>query len=203
MSLIAKSSGKDFAPAPEGVHTVRCYRIIDLGTQEVNWQGKLKQQHKILVNWEITNELQEDGRPFMISKKYTLSLGENAGLRKDLQAWRGRAFTPAELEGFDIKNLLGKPCMLNVVHESKDGKTYANIGSMMPLPGGMIAPKLVNPEVFFSLNDFDASVFEGLSDGIKAMITKSPEYQEQQAGYGAGTSQGTPSGNFEDDDIPF
>lgn len=208
MSLIASNTGKSFELCPEGVTISRCYRIIDLGTQAVEHKGVKKFKRQILVNWETSNlasEGEHAGKPLMVGKKYTLSLDEKANLRKDLQAWRGRAFTEAELAGFDISALLTKPVMLNIVHS--DDKKYANISSMMPLPGGMKAPELANPAVLFSLNDFDQAVFDGLSDGLKAIIQKSPEYAEAVGGYvePAGKAAGKSGGAavLDSDDIPF
>lgn len=200
MSIIASNTGKAFELCPEGVTVSRCYRIIDLGTQQFEFQGKKKQARKVLVSWETSN-LSADGKPLMVSKKYSLSLDEKAALRKDLQAWRGRTFTPQELEGFDISNLLTKPVMLNIVH-SDDGK-YANLSSMMPLPGGMKAPELFNTPVLFSLNEFDQDIFDSLSDGLKAIITLSPEYAEATGGSSARTVKGGSGGAATDDDIPF
>ena len=44
----------------------------------------------------------DNGRRFQLRKDYKNSLHEKAGLRKDLEAWRGRRFTDAELAGFDL-----------------------------------------------------------------------------------------------------
>jgi hypothetical protein len=202
MSLLASASGKDFENAPEGVAVTRCYRIIDLGTQTGEYMGKPKMAHKILVNWELLGTSNSEGKPFTIGKKYTLSLDEKANLRKDLEAWRGRKFTPAELEGFDISKLIGAPCMINIIHATKDNKTYANIASIMPLAGGMVAPQLTYPKMLFSLSSFDQSVFDGLSDGLKKMIVTSPEYAEV-----SGTAPAAPAGTSAapdlDNDIPF
>ena len=200
MSLIASASGKDFENAPEGVAVSRCYRIIDLGTQVSDFQGQRKSAHKILISWELLGTSNSEGKPFTIGKKYTLSLSDKATLRKDLEAWRGRKFTPAELEGFDISKLINAPCMLNVIHAEKDGKTYANIGSIMPLAGGMVAPQLTQDKVLFSLGDFVQQVFDGLSDGLKKMIAASPEYNEAT---GLASSAPAPAGGPDDDDIPF
>ena len=71
-----------------------------------------------------------DGRPFAISKRYTLSTHTKSTLRKDLESWRGRAFTPEEEEAFDVANVCGAYCLLNVTHnQGGDGNTYANVGS--------------------------------------------------------------------------
>jgi hypothetical protein len=50
---------------------------------------------------------------------------------------RGRAFTDSELMGFDLESLIGLPCLLNVVHVTRDGTTYSNVSSVMRLPKGM------------------------------------------------------------------
>lgn len=137
MPIIAKDSGGgEFTPAPEGVHQAVCVDVVDLGVIETTYAGSTKQQHKIRVMWEI-NEQMSDGRPFIIGRRYTLSLGEKASLRKDLQSWRGRPFTQAELMGFDVETVLGANCMVNVIHDTKDGKTWANVSAIMPLAKGM------------------------------------------------------------------
>jgi len=53
--------------------------------------------------------------------------------------------------------------------------------------------------VFFSLEDFDADVYESLSDGLKNLIGKSPEFQTI---LNAEASEDE-SDDDEDDDVPF
>lgn len=168
----------DFEITPAGTHIATCYRVIDLGTQLVSdFKGGTKKQHKITISWEIANEAMKDGRPFSIHKQYTLSSSEKANLRIDLQSWRGVPFSDADFGKFDIGVLIGKSCMLGVVHESKNGDTFANISSIMKLPKGTVAPALINPTVYFSLNTFDQAIYDSLGDKIKAKIAMSPEYQ--------------------------
>lgn len=138
MPIFAKA-GATFRPAPAGVHAAVCVDIVDLGELEVTYGGKTKRQHKIKIVWQI-EELRDDGKQFLLQKRYTLSLHEKAGLRKDLESWRGRQFTEEELRGFDVEVLLGKECMLSVFHNFKDGSTYANVNAIMKLPKGMPAP---------------------------------------------------------------
>ena len=82
----------------------------------------------------------------LISKTYTASMHEKAALSKDLESWRGRAFTDEERDGFDLKKVLGQPCLLNVIHENKGGTVYANIASVSPVPKGMPVKPAVNTE---------------------------------------------------------
>ena len=54
--------------------------------------------------------------PRTISPRYTASLNVKSVLRRDLSAWRGRDFTQAELEEFNLRNIVGAPCLLQVIH---------------------------------------------------------------------------------------
>lgn len=132
-------AGSSYPPAPAGAHAGVCVDVVDLGVLKVSWGGKEKQQHKVRIVWQI-DEDREDGKPFQVSKRYTLSLHEKAALRKDLESWRGRAFTPNELEGFDLETLMGVAVLLNLIHNTRDGVTYANVASLMRLPKTMQAP---------------------------------------------------------------
>lgn len=139
MPIIAKEpKGGNFIPAPPGTHAAVCVDVIDLGMLEVNFGGKASKKHKIRIAWQI-DEVMEDNKPFLVQKRYTLSLHQKAQLRKDLESWRGKQFSPEELEGFDVENLIGVNCLLNVIQEvsAKDGKTYSNIASIMRLPKSM------------------------------------------------------------------
>jgi hypothetical protein len=107
-----------------------------MGLLEVTFGGTTKTQHKVRLVWQI-DEAMDDGRRFIVQKRYTLSLHKKANLRKDLESWRGRAFTEEELAGFDLEVLLDVNCFLNIVHVVKDSATYANVASIMPLKKGM------------------------------------------------------------------
>lgn len=172
-----KGKGGEYENPELGAFSAICYKVIDLGTQDVVWQGSKKRQHKALISWELSQKM-KDGRPFAISKKYTVSLAENAALRKDLEAWRGKKFSQEELDTFTEKSILSKPCLLTLV-SSKDGQ-YVNVGNVTVLPAGMPVSPQINPNVFLSLQkeEFDQKVFDGLSDKLKAQIMLSPEWHE-------------------------
>jgi hypothetical protein len=209
MSLIVKESGGggDYKPAPAGAHVARCFRIVDLGTQETTFKGETKHQHQILVTWELPTNLmtegESNGKPYTVNQRFTASLSEKATLRKVLESWRGRKFTPAELAGFDLANILGKPCLLNVVHTDKGERVYANIASVMQVPGGMVVPPQANPSLFFSLSAFDAAALESLPDALKEKIKTAPEYQAAVRGEHNQVKADDGSIDTLDDDIPF
>ena len=138
MAIVAKA-GANYKPAPAGTHAAVCCDVVDLGELKVEYQGKAKVQHKIKIVWQI-DELRDDGAPHRVSKRYTLSLHEKAGLRKDLEGWRGRPFNEEELKGFDVEVLLAKTALLNVIHKESNGSTFANVTGIMRLPKGMAGP---------------------------------------------------------------
>lgn len=202
MLTVAENTSGTFEMPPAGPVAARCSRLIDLGSQESDYQGEKKMQRKILLSWELA-ELRTDGTPFVISRRFGLSLHEKAALRGFLQAWRGRPFTPEELAGFDLRRLLAAPGMLNIMHTERAGKQYANIASISPLPKGMNAPELSAPGVIFDIDAPDApSAIEGLSDNLQATIAASPEWQDRIA-KGEATPPAAGSLADLDDDIPF
>ena len=197
MALLATDSGShDFELTPAGNHVGICYMVCDLGIQDTGFGPK----RKVRVSWELPDEKMEDGRPFSISKAYTLSLNEKANLRKDLESWRGLAFNEEELQGFDLFALIGKPCMLNVIHETsrQNGNTFALMSAIGRLPKSMEAPPLTNDTVQFSLNDPANSVpFDNLPDWLQKKINRElPDTTQMVA------ESEAPTDDF-DDDIPW
>lgn len=182
------ASAKSGAPRqlpPAGTHVARCYSIIDLGTHEKIWEGKTRKAHEIRVSWELPLETADFGKgheePFSVHKTYTLSLSEKANLRHDLEAWRGRSFTEAQLQSFDVATVLGVPCMVTVTHVTKKDNTYANATAITGLPKGMTCPAAINPQVEFSLADHDETVFRSLPEFLQTIIKDSDEWKQAGA----------------------
>ena len=215
MSLGAKTGGSssNFIPVPTGMHLARCYRIIDLGTQESTYMGNVKQLHKAMFQFEVHSEdaqgnptVTSKGDPMTVSKNFTVTLADKASLRKDLQTWRGKDFTKEELDGFELKNVLGQWAMLSVVETQNNGNTYTNIATINPVPSSMKKnglPEGKNELKLFSIDDADMELFESFSDNLKNKIRQSPEWERLHGGPSAGNS--APSANFDDmeSDLPF
>lgn len=184
MGIIAKSSGQSYEMIPQGLHTAICYSVIDLGTHKFEYQGKVTEIRRVLITWEIPDErimVEKEGgdinMPRAISKEYTLSLHENSNLRKDLETWRSKQFTPEELEGFDLTKLLGKPCQIQVLHEKKDsGKMVQKVTSIVQAPKGYKAEP-ENTLVYYSFDD-DMIIPENLPEWIVKKIKEAKEYIE-------------------------
>ena len=177
MGRFAKASSGTFPQAPIGNHVARCIRIYDLGTQQEEYKGKIMHKEKILIQWELPNELMDDGQPFAVGKFYTNSLSEKSNLLPDLENWRGKAFTNEELGGFDLTAVAGKPCMISVVH-NENGK--ARVGGIAAIPKGMQCPPAKNKVFCYWIEEHEQTVYEQIPDGIKKIIEKSPEWAERK-----------------------
>lgn len=211
MATLPEPNGNsDFTPPPQGNHLASCYRVIDLGTQQTEYLGETKHQRKVLVSWELSDEFMDtdDGpKPFTVHQRYTWSMHEKATLRHHLESWRGQAFVDSDFGpgGFDIQNIIGIPCLVNVVHRESGGKTYANVTSVSRLPKGMEAKPLTNPTTYLWLTDgeFNAAVFDALPDGLRETIMKSPEYHEAVGGRSPDTNGAGNQRADVEDEIPF
>jgi len=183
MSLTIQATSapaRDFEIAPAGNHVAICYAMVDLGQQHVVFNNEEKWQRKVYIGWELSNEQMADGRPFMVSRQFTMSLHEKSTLRAILESWRGRPFTDDELMGFDLKNILSKPCMVNVVHATgNNGRTYANVKSIATMPKGMPVPEQINPTMLFEFGDqgFDEDKYIALPQWLQTKISESKDYQ--------------------------
>ena len=199
MAIIAKKGDEDFEKAPAGTHAARCYQVIDIGTQKGEYNGIPNYKHKVLLGFELSDELMEDRRPFSVSGFYTLSLSKKGNLRPLLEGWRGVPFSETEALGFDISKLLGQPCILTVVHNTVGDKTYANILSISKPMKGMEIKPAVNPLIEFSL-ETDMDKFNDLPQWIQKIISKSVEMNKVEEPVKANNNITIDDFN---DDIPF
>lgn len=208
MAIIASNNGGgNYTPIEAGNYPARCIQMVHIGTILEEIMGVKKTLNKVRLTWELPTELKEykegEGeKPALISKEFTLSLNEKATLRKYLASWRGKDFTEEEAKAFDLEKLIGKPCLLNVIHkQSKDGtKTYAEISSVSPLAKGMVCDDQITPSTVLSYDNFDYALFETLPDFIKDKIKTAVEYIELTHPQNANVATGA---NDDDSDLPF
>ena len=179
MSLtVNEGSTASYTPPEAGTFPARCVKLIDLGSQAATYEGETKIARKILIGFEITDpdNRRDDGSPHIVTRRFSASLHPKAALRKFLEAWRGKPFSAAELAAFDLKVLLGQPCLLGIVHSEKGDRVYANLSSCMKLPKGFAADPGSEPLVHFDLDAPDWQVFAALSPRLAEQIAAAPEF---------------------------
>ena len=183
MSLIvSESSAKRYPPIPEGSYPAVCVALVDLGLQKTNFEGREGERHELVIQWEAPTETVEvdgDQVPRLISKTYTASLDGRGNLRKDLKSWRGREFTSEELARFDLRNILGAPCLIQIVHRKTETGTYANIAGIMTLPKGMAKPQPQTQPWSFDIDEATMEEFHALPEWLKKKVEASPTWQQR------------------------
>lgn len=207
MSLTVSESGAREIPIlAEGSYVAICNMLVDLGLQYNERYGN--SSRKVLIGWELPEELIEiNGEmvPRTISQRYTASLNEKSILRRDLSAWRGRDFTQAELEEFNLRNIVGAPCLLQVIHREYNGKKFANMASIMTLPKGMEKPVLSAAPVVYDIDEDDPADVDMLPEWIRDTIKKSESYQQRISPVASAESQVefNELDGEDDDELPF
>lgn len=199
---------QDFEQCPAGNHVAICCRVIDLGTQETTYMGQPKRQHKVYLEWQIPHERTLDDAPHIVGKRYTLSSSERSNLRQDLESWRGKRFKDSDFEGdqaFDLASILGAHCLVTVITSERDGKRYADVGTVAAIPKGTAKPPLEGPTTYLTLepDGFEPDVFARLSDRLKQTIAQSPEYQALTETVPNGSQSDNQYNHDTDDGIPF
>lgn len=197
---VRNTGAREFRLVPEGIHDAVCTMVVDCGIQP---GGKFRPRHQVYIRWEIPSERvqwtdrfgEKHEGPMNIGKFYTASLAEKAALRRDLENWRGRAFTREELAGFDLFRILGTACRLLVTHASHGGETYANVTGVMGFPRDAEKPGAEHRLVKYSPEEpeqFD-ELPQWLRDKVASALT-SPGSRRQASSAGEEEFQ---------DELPF
>jgi hypothetical protein len=192
---VSDNGSGNFEQLEPGVYAATCTKIIDLGTQEGEYQGTKTRNRKVLLGFQVAYYM-SDGRPFYVMGVYSASISEKATLRKLLEGWRGKPFTPEELSGFDLKKVLGKHCQL-VIGLSQTGKS--KITTAVPLKDA-VPPSDVSEIAYLSLEpeEYNDTTFEAQGEWVKKQIISSPEWQKAKHALMAKGGEGISSA-----DIPF
>lgn len=128
LKMKIKNNNSNFEPCPEYTGRAVCVDVTPLKKQ----QSQFGERDVFKVVFETLMEREDGSRFCTWSRNFTPTLNEKANFRKFLRGWLGRDLTKEELEGFDTDTLIGRTAQVVVVHEHKDGETYANIVACTP-----------------------------------------------------------------------
>jgi len=187
------SQKKDYPVVSSGTHVATVYKFMNLGTRFQEYQGVLKEYPDTLITltFETDEEHEftyknEDGtedkvmKPLVISKEFTLSMGVKSNLRPFVEGIIGTKLTDEEAGAFDLEDLLGRACLITVVHKtSAKGSVYANITGASPLMKNMQAPVLVNQTVIFDVNTATKEEIDALPKFLQDKVIISDEYKKR------------------------
>jgi hypothetical protein len=180
------SDGTPFEKPPAGTHSAVLIAMIDLGTHEKEFKGKMRKNRKIFLVWELVDEFRKDKTPHVIGREYNLFFGETSALTELLETWLNKKIPPGTHP--KLTAMLGRACNLTVVHkQSKSSdREYANIDAVTPLKKGEVIKSPARAPFFWDLgmpseppaHDWlPYNIGEPLVDWIK----RSPEWRTRTA----------------------
>ena len=212
MSWNMKSGGGDFDNPKPGVYPMRCYMVAQIGTHHNVYEGKENIRFQVVLGFELPTSLiktgELEGLPHGLSIFYTMSLGRNSNLLRDLQIWKGKNFTSQQQkDSFQLPSMIGL-CCFGQVKENDNGKMI--ISAIMQLPEGTEVPKSVNKPIIFDLEDYlagDETVYQRLPNWIKEKYIAECDEVKQRL-LNSGTAGGASEDDGFDDDgqdssVPF
>ncbi len=181
-----KGGGGDYEVPPAENHPAVLVGLIDLGTQRVEYANEVKWMRKIYLIWELTacrlSGTKE--RNHVVGRDYTLTFGEKSKLRGLIESWFNKKF--AEGQPFDLIKLLGRPCLLTIVHgTSGKGNVYAKIDSITAVPKGMTVPPAQQKALIWSIGEAEpvpTAEWVPFLYGrpVKEVIEDSQEYRQKR-----------------------
>lgn len=218
MSITApKQESKPRELVPEGNHVARLYRIINIGTIEtpyLNDDGTKKKQAKVRLYFELPNEMREfeyDGEkktlPMSISREVTLSLykseKQTAVLRTIANALIGMNLKDEEAEAFDIEDLLGRACMVQVETNEWEGNKFSKAVGFGSIPNGVDTPEQVNESRVDNVREMSKEEIDELPEWLADKMKASDEYHVRFLAPRSEQKAEPKEDEISPDDIPF
>lgn len=156
---------------------------------------------QVMITFELPDETitfeTEDGkeeRPRWMSKEYTFSNNEKAGLMKLIGA-----VAPGITQ---LGDLLNKPCILSVGSTSTGNAKITGVSGPMK---GMTVGELQNETILFSFDDSSAEDFNGLQTWIQNKIRQALNFDASKFETQEKSDNSASNGfdDFDDSDVPF
>lgn len=209
----AKGGGGNFVEQGPlvGTFPARLVRVIALGLQPQRpYKGQEKDPaHEIDLTYELLDEFMVDengkeqpDKPRWVSESMPFY---NLSAEKARSTKRYNVLDPSGEHEGDWVELLGAPCMVTLVSNESNGKTYTNVGSISPMrpKDAEKANELVNDPVSFDIDEPDLDVFNSFPEWLQGKLKTNLEYNGSALQEALGEEATDPSDDEEDDDSDY
>ena len=159
----------------DGLYPSVCVGIADCGVEDIEYEGRIKQQRKICMAFAVDAKNGWGETPVIV-QKFTLSFYDRSNLSKALASWK--------VPYTHLTDVIGKSCQL-LLTTSSDGK-YNNISAILPPKSKVKIPQgIYLPSFWFDLN-WKMYSAEGV---IKTRRPKTAPNAQAPANQGTATQQ--------------
>jgi hypothetical protein len=130
--IIEKNSG-NFENPKSGAYVGIVADVAEL----LNVPTRFGPKNKVRIIW-ILDQKDSTGKPYRVMEQVNASINEKARL---YEIAKGVLGTPPNAKSFDTESLMGRSNQLFIVVErGEDGKDYAHVKGILPLPQGAAVP---------------------------------------------------------------
>jgi hypothetical protein len=130
--IIEKNSG-NFENPKSGAYVGIVADVAEL----LNVPTRFGPKNKVRIIW-ILDQKDSTGKPYRVMEQVNASINEKARL---FEIAKGVLGTPPNAKSFDTESLMGRSNQLFIVVErGEDGKDYAHVKGILPLPQGAAVP---------------------------------------------------------------
>jgi hypothetical protein len=127
---------------PPGVHNAICIDVLSFKAQRRKKDDEIFETNVVFIVWLVYPKDQygrpifdSNGEPFKVDRQFnpTMAPGNKYGVRATLESWAGRELTIKEQNEYDLADLIGKPCDLDIeTKQSAAGTVYPNVLAVSP-----------------------------------------------------------------------
>lgn len=157
------SGGVDIAPDS---YIGLLVRVVHLGVQKNTYEGTTTLKDQILLQFELQDVLMDSGNPITVSSIVTNSLKNKAKFLKI-----AKAFGVDVTEGVDLEELIGKPIM--VVMDHNTAKTKVVVKDFTKVPSSLlktVKPLSGTPTVLLDVEEITEAQKSELSEWVRNII---------------------------------
>jgi hypothetical protein len=121
MSIVIES--KQFEIPDEGIHDAEIIEIKDHGIVKTAFGDK----HRVMIRYRCTDQQDAKGEPITCIESFNAVLGRRSRLAERIESLTGQH--PGGK--YDLDTLVGWTGQIVIQHKHVDGKTYANVVSVL------------------------------------------------------------------------
>lgn len=172
---------KTFVPrVPPGTYDAILVGIYDVGSSFDT--ASAKYMPKVVLIWELVDQIHPKYGAVWAWRNYTQSVSQKSKLYEHLTSWLGGSPLQPDNDGYvDVRDFLGHPCQLEIIHTPRRGNLWQEVANVLPWPQGETRPRPRIPVASYDMQDQGIVLPSCTPSWVRRRIEASPEYREMLA----------------------